>query len=115
MQTHAVSVRDYLRMIFRRKWALVLPMVVGVVAFFPFWARTPVTYKATAVVRRDDLAAAKASPNALISGEAPRLDIEAVKAEALAWQNLDAVMAETKLDVDIKNNADRQAKYRGVA
>ncbi len=111
MQTNAVSVRDYLRMIFRRKWALAAPMLVALLAFFPLWTLTKDTFQAVASVRRDDLAAQKAGPAALISNESPRLDIQAIRAEVLAWQNLDAVMAETKLDRDIKTAAQRQAKY----
>jgi len=111
MQTHVVSVRDYMRMIFRRKWARVLPVLGGIFLFFPLWATMPEKYRAVATVRRQDYSATKTGPAALISSESPRIDVRAIEAEVFAWNNLHEVLVETKQDVDLHSPAEWQAKY----
>ena len=42
------TVRDYLRMVFRRKHALVLPAFLGVLLVLPIWFAIPPKYEAVA-------------------------------------------------------------------
>ena len=101
-----VSVRDYLRMLFRRKWALLLPVVAGVLVFFPVSVLTPKTYRAVAMVLQQD-----SSPAAAISTERRPLQVKAIEADIFNPDNLKEVVVQTKQDVDLVTEADRQKKY----
>ena len=111
MQTNVVSIRDNVRMIFRRKWALLLPIAMGIIIFFPLWAFTPDTFLSVATVRRQDMSATEASPAALVSRESPRLEVQSIRAEVLAYKNLEDVIKQTKQDVYLKTPAEWQAMY----
>lgn len=111
MDDNSFSVRDYLRIVFRRKWALILPAVAGVLLVAPVWLMTTPRYRAVASVRRLDYAAMRSSPASLISGGAPHVDIRALKAELFAWPNLQDIIVETKQDVGLQTPADWQSKY----
>ena len=111
MQTDAVTVRDYLRVIYRLKWALALPLALAALMFFPLWAMAPKEYRAVATVRRQDMSAVAASPAALVSKEGPRTEVKAIRAEVLAYRNLEDVIKQTKQDVYLKTPGDWQAMY----
>lgn len=111
MKTSSVSVRDYLRLVFRRKWSLVLPALAGVLIVGPLWVVTPPKYRAASVVRRRDLSVLRRSPSALISREFPRISIAALEAEILAWPNLEQVIRKVKEDVGLTTASDWQRKY----
>ncbi len=110
-QNQAGSVKKRRRAVLRIVVWLVLTVLLAAPAFYFLCTQMPGMYRAVAVVRRDDLAADRGSPAALIADPSPPVDPEAIKAEVLAWQNLDAVMAETKLDVDVRTPTERQAMY----
>ena len=101
-----VSVRDYLRMLFRRTWALLLPVVAGVLVFFPVSVLTPKTYRAVAMVLQQD-----SSPAAAISTERRPLQVKAIESDIFNPDNLKEVVVQTKQDVDLVTEADRQKKY----
>jgi tetratricopeptide (TPR) repeat protein len=108
--THDLN-RHYLRMIFRRKWPLLLPVVLGVLAFFPLWAATPDKYRAVATVLRQDDSADATSPAAQISSESRYMEIPAIEADIFRPDNMKEVVVQTKEDVDLKTAADWQRKY----
>ncbi len=114
MNVHTPSVRDYLRIIFRRKWALLLPLLLGCVLIAPVWMGTAPRYRALAAVQRQDFSAFRGGPASLITSASPQIDVRALQAELFAWTNLEDVIIETKQDVGLETQADWQAKYAAL-
>jgi uncharacterized protein involved in exopolysaccharide biosynthesis len=93
-------------MLFRRKWALLLPVVAGVLAFFPAWALTPKTYRAVAMVTQQD-----SSPAAAMATESRPMQVKAIEADIFNPKNMEVLVGQTKQDVDLVTEADRQKRY----
>ena len=108
-QVQAGSAKRRRRVALRIVVWLALTVLLAAPAFYFLCMHVPGRYRAVAVVRRNDMAADRRSPAALIVDPSPPIAPEAIEAEVLACQNLDSVMAETKLDTDIRTSFDRQA------
>lgn len=104
------SVRDYLRLVFRRKWALLIPFAAGVISVAPLWALTPSKYRAGAIVQRKDLAVLRSAPASLVSRETASMSPETLRVEILTLASLDAVLTATHLDVGL-DAAARQSMH----
>jgi len=104
-----VSVRDYLRLIFRRKHALLIPLLLSVVAVGPVWILAPITYRADAIVKRQDLGMAeRAGASSSSPGTAsPRT----LYIEIVTPNNLERVIRQLKMDVHLRTPADWQRKF----
>ncbi len=105
------TVRDYLRLIFRRKYAIVMPILCSVFLILPLWKIVPEKYKATALVKRSDLAVANAAAGAMMVHDNGPATVATLEAEILTWTNLDRVIKQLKMDVDLKSSADWQNEY----
>ncbi len=108
--SHLTSPRDYLRMIFRRKWALLVPLLCGVVIAPVAWPFVRTKYRATALVRRKDLAAIASTPSSLMSRGGSHVPYKTLRIEILTPTNLERVIRQLKFDVDLPP-ADWIAKY----
>ncbi len=106
-----VTVRDYLRLLFRRKYAIVAPILCSVFLILPMWKIVPEKYRATALVKRKDLALTNAAAGSLMLRDNGPVPVETMRAEILTWTNLDRVIKQLKLDVDLKTSADWQDEY----
>ena len=105
------TVRDYLRFVFRRKTALLLPAFLGVLLAIPIWWLVPPTYRAVATVKRKDLTVVHAAPDALLSGSGTGVPLQTLRFEILTWPRLKSVISELKMNVDLKTDADWQKAY----
>jgi len=99
LRTDRRSVRDLLRVLFRRKWAWLLPIVLGVLAAEAVWLAKPylqqwlpARYRAEAIVLRRDLAAMGQAPGSLISPASARATLEVIRQELLMANALRAVI-----------------------
>ncbi len=111
MKNSIFSLRDYLRLIFRRKWALVLPALAGIL-FVPFlWFSVPPKYQASALVRRKDLAINRSAPSSIIGQGSSQMSVNALRVEILTWNNLERVIRQVDLDTDLESPAEWQAMY----
>ena len=106
-----VTVRDYLRLLFRRKYAIAVPIFCSVFLILPAWKIVPEKYRATALVKRKDLALTNAAAGSLMVHDNGPVPVETMRAEILTWTNLDRVIKQLKLDVDLKTPADWQNEY----
>ena len=86
-----VTVRDYLRLFFRRKYAIVAPILCSVFLILPIWKVVPEKYRATALVKRKDLALTNAAAGSLMVRDNGPVPVETMRAEILTWTNLDRV------------------------
>jgi len=121
MAMSSPSVRDYLRVFFRRKWAVIVPALVGLLCAEAVWAGIPPVrqllppqYRAVANVRRKDLALLGSAPRSLISGQSMGISINTLRVEILTWTNLDRVIKQTKLDLDLQTPKDWQNAYESL-
>ncbi|MGD1001450.1 MAG: hypothetical protein ABSA67_12230 [Candidatus Brocadiia bacterium] len=105
------TVRDYLRLLFRRKYAIVVPIVCSLFLILPVWKVVPEKYRATALVKRKDLALTNAAAGSMMIRDNGPVPVETMRAEILTWTNLDRVIKQLKLDVDLKTSADWQEEY----
>jgi len=108
---HLNSMRDYLRMIFRRKAALFLPLVGGVLVVPLVWTLVPPKYRATALVRRKDLAVIASTPSSLVARGASNVSYKTLRVEIITPANLERVIRQLKMDVDLRTPADWMNKY----
>jgi uncharacterized protein involved in exopolysaccharide biosynthesis len=109
--TTTPSIRDILRLVFRRKWALLIPFAAGVIAIAPLWKLTPSQYRAVALVQRKDLAVLQSAPASLQSRGEESVPMEVVRQEILTRSSLDAVLASTGLGVGL-TEATRQGMHQ---
>jgi len=105
-----LSIRDYLRLIFRRKTVLIIPFILAALLIIPIFAVVPTKYRADALIKRQDMGMLKRAG-------ADRLDasgtaVKTLKREILTWDNLDRVIKQLKLDVDIRTQRNLQEKYQ---
>ena len=116
MPKNTLPIRHYLRIAFRRKWAFIIPAILGVLMIPPLVMRTPLKYRASATVRRQDLAILSALPSGLMTRDTPRISLEALRVEILTWQNLQRVILQTRLDPELldpdQNPEGWQRKFR---
>lgn len=98
-------------MIFRRKIALLVPILFGVLLVAPLWLLVPPKYRASALVRRKDLAVISSAPSSLVARGEAQVPINTLRVEILTWTNLDKVIRQLKMDVDLKSAAQWQDKY----
>jgi len=111
MANALVTVRDYLRLFFRRKWVVVLPTLGGLLMVPLLWLNVPPKYRATALVRRKDLAVLRSTPSALVSKGGFDLSVDALRVEILSWTNLQRVIHQTNLDPGLQTQKDWQDMY----
>jgi Mrp family chromosome partitioning ATPase/uncharacterized protein involved in exopolysaccharide biosynthesis len=98
-------------MIHRRKYALLGPLALGVLLILPMWKTVPEKYRATALVKRKDLALTNAAAGSMMIRNNGPVPIETMRAEILTWTNLDRVIKQLRLDVDLKTADDWQDEY----
>ena len=101
MQKKSFPIRYYTRILFRRKWAVILPVLGAILMIPPAVLRTPSQYRASATVKRNDLAITRALPSGLMTADTPRISLEALRVEILTWQNLQRVILQTNLDPEL--------------
>jgi len=94
------SPRDVLRIVFRRKLAWIIPVVLGVLAAEAVWLGErrlqkwlPARYQAVAIVQRKDLGAMGQAPGSLISPASARPTLAIIRQELLMDNALRAVIA----------------------
>ena len=121
MSASSPSVRDYLRVFFRRKWAVIVPGLAGLLCAEAVWAGIPPVrqwlppqYRAVANVRRKDLAVLSSAPRSLISGQNMGISINTLRVEILTWTNLDRVIRQTNMDLNLQTPKDWQEAYEGL-
>ena len=114
MASNLVTVRDYLRLIFRRKWHLIVPTLGGLLLIPFLWWRTSDQYRAVATVRRKDLAILRSTPSSLISKADSHVSVSALRAEILTWTNLQRVIQQANLDKNLDTLADWQSMYSSL-
>lgn len=112
MSTALVTVRDYLRVLFRRKHALLIPFALGILLVGPLWVIIPSKYRAVALVRRQDLVLTSNAAGNLMARGTAAVPVSTLRVEILTWTNLDRVVRQLKLDVDLKTAADWQREYK---
>jgi polysaccharide chain length determinant protein (PEP-CTERM system associated) len=111
MKNGLVSVRDYARMIFRRKWALVVPGLLGILMAPVLWVSVPPKYRADALVRRKDLAVLQSAPGAVVDKNDANVSVAALRVEILTWNNLERVIRQVNLDKKLDGPAEWQQMY----
>ena len=111
MSDSLVSVRDYLRMVFRRKWALIIPALLGILAVPAVWYSVAPKYRATALVRRKDLAILQSAPGSVVNRGDSHVSVPALRVEILTWNNLERVINQTNLDKGLETASDWQSMY----
>ena len=87
-----VSVRDYLRIIFRRRYLLFVPICLSIIAIVPLWMAIPPKFQAISVVMRKDLSASTGAGAALT-----RPSVNALRTEILTTANLYSIINKAKL------------------
>ncbi len=112
----AYSARDVLRMVFRRRWFLIVPvfagLVAGVLLLGPFRGVFPPRYTATAHVIRRDSSLLRAAPRGTVAPDIPAVDVSFFRAEILTWPLLDTVIRRTNLDAEARGPADLERVRR---
>jgi polysaccharide chain length determinant protein (PEP-CTERM system associated) len=117
--------RDYLRLAFRRKWAFMVPTVVGVLLALgvavgvhyeipPVPMLLPTKYRAEALVRRKDLGLLHSAPSSIIARQSPVLSLDVLRQEILTWNNLQRVIRQTGLDVHLETPGQWQGMYQSL-
>ncbi len=99
------STRDYLRIVFRRKWWLVVFSILGLGAAAVAFTTMPSTYLATSLVRRTD---SMRNARGLVS-QGTRLSTDALRREILTWDNLNGVITACNLDTALRTQAQWEA------
>lgn len=111
MTRSLVTVRDYLRLVFRRKWQLFVPTLGGLLMIPVLLRAVPQKYRAAAVVRRQDMAILRSTPSSLINKTDSHISVAALRAEILTWTNLEKVIRQTNLDTGLQTLGDWQDMY----
>ena len=108
--TNLISARDYLRLVFRRKAVLIVPLILSALLIVPIFTVVPTRYRADALVKRLDLGMVRRA-----GGDdrgSPGASVKTLKREILTWNNLDRVINQLRLNVDIKSQTDLQDRYQ---
>ena len=106
MVPNALSVRDYLRLVFRRKYSLFVPILLGAMLIGPVWVLAPTKYRAEALIKRED--------RGVVQGQSLRSPEPIVRKEMLTYNNLRRILAQLKRDVDLESPAELQAEIRAL-
>jgi polysaccharide chain length determinant protein (PEP-CTERM system associated) len=115
MKKSFLPVRDYLLVLFRRKWAFLVPSLAGIVLGVLLWvtplkALFPAEYEAVALLRRTDRGMARTA-SSVIGLVTPNPTIDALRVEILTWTNLDRVVSQAKMDSTPEGSPSRQRLY----
>lgn len=102
------SIRDYLRVIFRRKFTLFVPILLSLIVIGPTLVLLPEKYQAAAQVKRRDTAALQDAR------DTPTASVRTLREEILSWQNLNNVIYKLKLDVDLNTAKEWQEKRKDL-
>ena len=105
------TVRDYLRIAFRRKWLFVIPFVLISLSAIPIYEVMPPKYTAKARVTRKDLAIVQYSTKGVVAGGGVAANLSVIQAEILSWPNLDKVVRRLRMHVDLQTPLDWQNMY----
>jgi protein tyrosine kinase modulator len=106
LATQLISLRDYLRLVFRRKTVLVLPFVASIIAIAPALMFVPTKYQAVAQVMRQDLGIARRAGTSAGSSSARSLDT--LRVQIMTSNNLRRVLIELRMDAKLKSARDWQ-------
>lgn len=112
MAKKSLPIRSYIRIIFRRKWAILLPAIAGVLLMPFVVTQTRARYRASAIVKRQDLAIVGAVPTGLMARDAPHISLEALRVEILTWRNLQKVILQTNLHPELTDPDKNQALWQ---
>ncbi len=110
MMTNLITVRDYLRLIFRRKFALLPPVFLALVAIIPLWILVPTRYRAEALIKRQEPGMVRDATGAKMRSVGTSL--KTLRVEILTWDNLDRVIRQLKMDRSLRTPADWQRQYK---
>ncbi|MFH1776280.1 MAG: GNVR domain-containing protein [Candidatus Omnitrophota bacterium] len=103
MDTHTLTILDYVRVLFRQKWFLFVPWYVTFVLFSAASFFMPKIYESNAVILVEE----EKVINPLISGIAVSTSViqryQTLKEEILGWNRLVKLVERLKLDKGIKN------------
>jgi len=110
VMTNLITVRDYLRLIFRRKFALLPPVGLALVAIIPLWILVPTRYRAEALIKRQEPGMVSDATGAKIRSVGTSL--KTLRVEILTWDNLDRVIRQLKMDRSLRTPADWQRQYK---
>ncbi len=108
------TLRDYLRIIFRRRWLIVLPLLLVGLASIPICVFTPPRYVARTKISRKDLNIATGAVAGVVSPGRTSSSLRILREEILAWPRVDKVVSRLKMDVGLKTDADRQRLIRDL-
>lgn len=108
------TLRDYLRIAFRRRWLIILPLLLVGLASVPICLFTPPRYVAMAIVSRKELAISSRATAGVAVGGRTHSSLRTLREEILAWPRVDKVLRRLKMDVDLKTQADRQRRIRDL-
>lgn len=109
------SLRDYLRVAFRRKWLIIVPVLMSVLAIPVLIHLVPPRYVATAMVRRRDLAIVRAATRGVADVAEANISVQTLRDEILSWPHLRRVIQRLKMDVDLKSPEDWYRKYEELS
>jgi len=114
MKNKPLSVRDYMRLIFRRRWALLVPFAGSLLLVPILWVTVPPKYEAAALVKRTDPVILQSAPGSLVAERRTSVSLDALRLEILTWNNLDRVIKQTNLDVGLVSARQWQDMYDKV-
>lgn len=106
MATQLISLRDYLRLVFRRKTVLVLPLLAGLLAIAPALMFVPTKYRAVAQVMRQDLGIARRTGTS--SGSSSARSLDTLRVQIMTYSNLRRVLVELRMDAKLRTARDEQ-------
>lgn len=110
MKPPVLTMRDYMRTVFRRSRVLFMPIFFSAMLIPSLVMVIPPKYRATAVVKRRDLGMITNSSQ-LVARGTPSVSMNTLREEILAWTSLDRVIRDLKMDVDVNDTRQLQKKY----
>ena len=109
MNKSVSSIRDYLRIVFRRKLVLFVPIVLGILLIGPVVFVMPKKYRAVALIKYKQIAALRDDRTE------PLISVKTLRGQILRWQNLKALIHKLNLDLTLHTNREWQQKYAELA
>ncbi len=106
MTKSTFSIRDSLRVVFRRRVVLLVPILLSILVIGPILVALPQKYYAQALVRRQDTTSLRSGRSAA------GISVITLRQEILTWENIKKVIEKLKLDVDLKTQQDWQDKWQ---
>jgi len=104
LTTHLSTLRDYVRLVFRWKIVLIIPVVVSLLLAVPVVATMNPRYKAYAIVRREDNLLARSAGSSLVAPGARAFSLKSLRVEVLTFSNLKKVIKELNLRPDLETD-----------